>query len=57
MDGHRRVLLQDAFTADAVCNRGVAQSYAEATSQTVRQVSARVCDAALEAMAREGGGR
>ncbi len=55
-DGHRRVLLQDAFSADAACSRGVAQSYAEATSQAVRQVSARVCDAVLEAMQRDGGG-
>ena len=57
MDGRRRVLLQDAFSADAACTRGVAQSYAEATSQAVRQVSVRVCDAVLGAIERDGGGR
>jgi ABC-type uncharacterized transport system auxiliary subunit len=57
MDGRRRVLLQDAFTADEACTRGVAQSYAEATSQAVRHVSERVCDAALDAIERDGGGR
>jgi ABC-type uncharacterized transport system auxiliary subunit len=57
MDGRRRVLLQDGFTADEACTPGVPHSYAEATSRAVRQVSERLCDAVLQAIERDGGGR
>ena len=57
VEGRRRVLLEESVAADDPCTRGAPESYAQATSRAVEQVSEQLRGAALDAIERDAGGQ